>query len=228
MARRASMIGVAARGVVAIASSFGIIAILPLTSGEGAVAGDNPAGLYAGASVGQSSFETDFISYAGGPSSFRGQPLGWKVFVGARPLSFLGAELEYANFGQSHFGPSGEITSSSGEARGVAAFAVGYLPIPIPRLDVFAKVGAARFRSEYHYSGDFPDTCVYDPTLNECVTVGQATVSGASNATGLAYGIGAQYHFGRFAVRGEYERISTSESATAPSLLSVGLTYSFF
>lgn len=182
---------------------------------------------YVGASVGQSSFETDFLSDSGGAVSFRGQPLGWKFLLGARPFSFFGAEIEYVDFGEAHFGESGEITSSSGHARGGAAFAVGYLPVPIPNLDVFGKLGVARYRAAYEYSGNFPNTCLYNPTLNECVTIGRATISGASDATGLAYGIGAQYRFGAFAVRAEFEKVSTTQSATAPSLLSVGLTYSF-
>jgi hypothetical protein len=182
---------------------------------------------YVGASVGQSSFQTSFFNDAGGTVSFRGQPLGWKLFLGARPFSFLGAEIEYLDFGEAHFGESGEITSSAAEARGGAAFAVGYLPVPVPNLDVFGKLGVARYRAAYQYSGDFPNTCIYSPTLDECETVGRTAVSGASDATGLAYGIGAQYRFGAFAVRAELEKINTTESATAPSLLSVGLTYRF-
>jgi hypothetical protein len=182
---------------------------------------------YVGASVGQSSFETDFFSYAGGPAGFHGESLGWKVLLGARPLSFLGAEIEYIDFGETHSGAIGEITSASGEARGGAAFAVGYLPMPTPNIDVFGKLGAARYRVAYRYSGNFPNTCIVNPATGQCTVVGQATVSGASDATGLAYGIGAQYHFGSFAVRAEMEKFSTTESSTAPSLLSVGLTYRF-
>lgn len=194
--------------------------------GQAAAAGASDP-YYVGASLGQSSFETTFYNYEGGNATFRGQPLGWKLLLGARPWSYFGAEIEYLDFGEDHFGESGEISRSAGEARGAAAFAVGYLPTPTPNLDLFGKLGVARYRAAYQYSGYFPNSCIYNPTLDECLTVGHTTVSGATDATGLAYGIGAQYHFGAFAIRAEFERISTTESVTAPSLLSVGLTFRF-
>jgi hypothetical protein len=197
-----------------------------------AAAADLTDAYYVGASIGQSSFQSGaFDPYLGSPEAFAGsflaQPLGWKILAGTRPFSFLGAEVEYVDFGDAHHAESGQITGSEGEARGGAAFAVGYLPVPMPNLDVFGKVGVARYRAEYHFSGDFLNSCVFNPALDQCVTIGRTTVSGASDITGLAYGIGAQYHFGVFAVRAEFERISTTESATAPSLLSVGITYRF-
>ena len=218
MITRRMIVAVAALGAAG-AAHFGL-------DGQAAAAGVSDP-YYVGASVGQSSFQTSFTSDAGGSSSFLGEPLGWKLLAGARPLSFLGAEIEYIDFGEAHFGESGEITRSAGEARGGAAFAVGYLPSPVRNLDVFVKLGLARYRAAYQYSGNFSNGCVYNPRLDECVTVGHATASGATDASGLAYGIGAQYRFGAFAVRAEFEKISTSESATAPSLLSVGFTFGF-
>jgi len=212
---------------IIIAAALGAAAAVYFMLPEKAAAAEVSDPYYVGASVGQSSFQTSVFEPDGGSFSFLGQPLGWKILVGARPFSFLGAEIEYMDFGDAHSGESGQVTRSAGEARGATAFAVGYLPVPVPDLDVFGKLGVARYRATYHFSGDFPNVCIFNPSLNECVTVGRTTVSGAADATGLAYGIGAQYHFGAFAVRAEFEKISTTESATAPSLLSVGLTYRF-
>lgn len=208
---------------IMIAAAAGAAGALHVVHPGKAVAAEVTDPYYVGVSVGQSSFQTT----DSGVGSFLAQPLSWKILVGTRPFSLLGAEIEYVDFGEAHSGESGQVTGSAGDARGGAAFAVGYLPVPIPNLDVFGKLGVARYRAAYQYSGDFPNTCIVKPSIDECVPVGRTTVSGAINAAGLAYGIGAQYHFGAFAVRAEFERIGTAESATAPSLLSVGLTYRF-
>lgn len=194
---------------------------------ESAVAGSDSANFYFGAGLGQSSFQTQFFSYAGFTQTLYAKPIGWKAVVGARPISFLGGELEYLDSGHGHPGPSGQLLSTETHAYGGAAFIVGYVPLPDRGLDVFAKLGGARYRSAYKYTGDFPNSCIFNPALNTCVPIGRVTVSSGSNATALAYGVGAQFHWSQFTFRTEYERTSTTMSATAPSLLSFGLIWQF-
>lgn len=201
--------------------------VASLSCDNSAVASNHSAPFYFGAGLGQSSYQTGFSTYTGNFQTPSAKPLGWKVLVGTRPISFLGAELEYLDAGHGHFGPSGQILSTDTHARGGAAFILGYVPLPDPRLDVFAKLGGARYRSAYKYTGDFPNVCVFNPALNTCVPVGRVSVSSDSNVTALAYGIGTQLHLSDFLVRVEYERTSTATSATAPSLLSFGLIWQF-
>jgi len=193
------------------------------TSGEEV---DTPNPYYVGLSVGQSSFQTALGGYDTGVF-YRAQPLAGKAFIGVRPLSFLGAELEYVDFGETQFSPSGGVTHATGAARGGAAFVVGYLPLPSSKFDIFGKLGAARYQASWHYSGYIANPPVQDPLTGEYVNGGQAPLSGSETASGLAYGVGAQYRFGAFAVRTELEKVSTTQSFTAPSLLSLGLIYRF-
>ena len=69
----------------------------------------------------------------------------WKAFMGFKfPLLPVGIEAEYADFG-SNTHNSGFIQGHA-DAKAFSAFAVGWLPIPFPNLDLFGKVGAARWQ----------------------------------------------------------------------------------
>lgn len=75
--------------------------------------------------------------------------------AGLRPISLVGAEVEYFDFGHpSEFAgtiPSGLVgvpsfpVSADVKVKGSAAFAVLYLPVPV--VDVFVKLGAARIQT---------------------------------------------------------------------------------
>ena len=66
---------------------------------------DNPAGFYLGAGVGYSTIRSDDSAY-GLPGYFNDHQTAWKVITGVRPISVVGAEFEYIDFGQpsNHFG----------------------------------------------------------------------------------------------------------------------------
>jgi opacity protein-like surface antigen len=166
------------------------------------VAFADPLDIYAGASVGQSTVKAD-------PLAFNQHDTGWKVLVGIRPLALLGAEIAYTDFGHSNYSqgvPGGlneSVHASSTEALGIV-----YLPLPVPRLDVYGKAGVARL----NYRASSSSGCLACVFFNADYT-----------ATRVAYGAGAQLKFDRLAVRVEYERISASNGD--PSLLSVGLTW---
>jgi OmpA-like transmembrane domain len=128
-------------------------------------------GLYIGGAAGQSQLRGEIKSFNCGPFvgspgasclggisaatpsvSFGHNTTGWEAFAGIRPVSFLGAEVEYIDFGSSG-GTSVAIDSTAntlamaGSATthptATALFAVGYLPVPVPHLDIFAKAGVA-------------------------------------------------------------------------------------
>jgi opacity protein-like surface antigen len=188
---------------------------------------ENPLGFYIGAGVGESNVRSD-----NGPQNF-GFPgyydehhAAWKVMAGVRPIALVGAEVEYIDFGNpgngygyynyNYYGQNDHPTAT-------AAFAVGYLPIPTPFLDVYGKVGVARLQSD----------------ITGFVNSGGCTANGvcANNAaatpyrqnqwnTDFAYGAGVQAKFfPGLAVRAEYERIS--QTGGDPDAVTVGVTWAF-
>jgi opacity protein-like surface antigen len=124
----------------------------------------------------------------------------WKALAGVRPLSFLGVEADYLDLGSgsgSLFQPgSGGPSSTHSDAKAFAAFAVGFLPVPVPFLDLYAKAGLSRWK----LAGD-------------TTTPGFAGLFAFSrNGTAFAWGAGAQVHFGAIGARLEYENFNISNT----------------
>ena len=183
-------------------------------------------GLYAGGSVGQSRVETtgETISTPNNvyddTGRFKENHSAFKATIGIRPISLVGAEVAYTYFGH----PSGRFNPDRADdlMRGVSAFGVLYLPVPI--VDVFLKAGVSRIRSELNGTGSEAPNCSSNESCPEYVSstpfhLNQTTTSGAG-------GVGAQYKFGPLAVRAEYERFNAAGGH--PSLLSAGITWTFF
>jgi opacity protein-like surface antigen len=144
----------------------------------------DPFDWYVGAGVGYSTLQSSSAPFI--PESIEQHPTGWKVFAGWRPIGILGAEVEYADLG-SKSGTSGS-TSQHATGDAVAAYAVGYLPLPLPILDIYGKVGVGNVHASL--------------SLNGVSTSGSSTV--------LAYAAGIQLKFGAPALRLEYEGFNTS------------------
>jgi hypothetical protein len=122
----------------------------------------------------------------------------WKVWAGLRPISMLAVEANYIDLGsESVAAPGGGTTHLSYKA--FAAYAVGYAPIPIPWVDVFGKVGLARWTSSGSSSLGAP------PGL----------FSASDNGTQFAWGIGGQVHVGNVGARLEYENFSIRNTGGA-------------
>jgi opacity protein-like surface antigen len=190
----------------------------------------NPLGLYVGAGVGRATInQTEFDEFSDSFHHDDGEPLGWNAVIGVRPIPFLGAEAEYIDFGHSRLDLGrpyfvGATTQQffGGEAHDQAAavFAVGYLPVPIPWLEPFAKLGWGQIWEHGHYNS---------VTVTGSTT-SQATASESSHPNGAAYGGGVQFHFSQLAIRAQYERISGSRSFgewNNPALVSIGLNWTF-
>ncbi len=189
----------------------------------------NLLGGYIGASVGASHIDQGFLDqglFEEGIDDFRSfedSRFGWKVLMGLRPLAWFGAEGEYIDFGDTNLGaspiagPSGaEFYGAHASATAGAGFAVGYLPLS-SALDFFGKIGFARLQTRFSYAGDYPTGCG-----GSCVTLHQVLVSQDSTDTEFAYGAGAQFHFGAFAARLEYERVN---GPLQPGLVSIGIIW---
>ena len=155
-----------------------------------AMAADN--GIYIGGSIGQANVEVEDDL-----ADFDGDDTGFKVIAGIRPLDFLGFELNYVDLGAPEEGGV-EV-----DATGIDAFAVGFLPLPL--VDLFAKVGVVSWDSSVSVDG----VEVVDDSGED-----------------LAYGVGAQARFGSIAVRAEYEIFDIDDTDDV-NMLSLGLTWTF-
>jgi opacity protein-like surface antigen len=195
------------------------VAMASLSCAPSAFADDDviaPLGLYVGASFGRANVRVDSKT-TGSLFDFDEHHAGWKGLLGVRPLSALGAEVEYIDFGHPDHTIDGVRTDA--RARGVGAFAVGYLPIPI--IDVFGKAGVARLQTIAHGTAT-----TLQPTGEVCNNSSASCLFDTDHTdTRFAYGAGVQVKLARLGVRAEYERITAN--GADPSLLSVGLTYTF-
>jgi len=190
------------------AATLVVFVMTVLTTGN-AFAGDL-LGLYVGGSAGQSQVEADVPSIG----DFKQNHSAFKLIAGIRPISLIGAELSYIDFGH----PSGRINavSSNVSEKGADAFGVLYLPVPV--VDVFVKAGLARLQSTSTSFKTGVGSCTV--TYPNC-----ALFRLDRTDTGFAAGAGAQVKFGPWAVRAEYERFNAAGGN--PSLVSLGLTWTF-
>ncbi len=148
-------------------------------------------GLYVGGSIGRSSEHYDASTF-----DAQGTNTGYKLDAGWRATSLLAVELSYASFGRASAGTNYADTDATG------VFAVGFLPIPA--LDLYGKVGVARWRTDASSPG----------------------YSFARTGEDLAYGAGVGLHWGTLGARVEYERYTVSH-ASDMDLASVGLIWTF-
>ena len=193
----------------------------------------NPLGFYVGGAVGRSDVRANEVAGFGAPQGTSGSPLGfeerrtgWKLVVGMRPISVLGAELSYVDFGHpaalgNFYGnPTGLRTQIDAHPKAFALSGLAYLPLPLPLVDLYAKAGIARLQNEVKAEvvclanlGGCPPTRPFAPfALNE-------------TSARFAYGAGMQVRLLSFSLRLEYERISASGGD--PDLLSIGLAWAF-
>jgi opacity protein-like surface antigen len=144
------------------------------------------------------------------------------VLVGLRPLPFVGAELEYIDFGNAG-GNDGYYHNYydygvSAHPKATVLYGLGYLPLPLPFLDVYGKLGVARLQTDNSYFYSVP--CA-SSTSGVCAVESRFD----QQNTKFAYGAGVQAKWQDFAVRGEYERISSSYGD--PNTVMVSLTWTF-
>ena len=125
----------------------------------------------------------------------------WKAFAGFRPIKQFAVEADYLDLGNQS--ASFLDGNTNLQYKAFAAYAVGFLPLPVPFLDVFAKGGLARWSS----SGG---TTVFPSSFTSL----------SANGTEFAWGIGTQAHFGSLGARLEYEtfHIQNTNGANAISL----------
>ena len=140
----------------------------------------------------------------------------WKAFAGVRPLNWLAVEADYIDLGSGNSGTTIDDTFSSythADSSAWAAYAVGFLPVPLPVVDFYGKVGVARWKLNTSYIQDY----YYPPST----LVSPKSYSG----TDLAWGIGVQAHVKMFGVRLEYEGFEVKNNTANVVSLSVFLNF---
>jgi Outer membrane protein beta-barrel domain len=193
----------------------------------------NPLGFYVGGAVGRSDVRANEVAGFGAPQGTSGSPLGfeerrtgWKLVVGMRPISVLGAELAYVDFGHPAAlhnccgNTTGLRTQIDAHPKAFALSGLAYLPLPLPLVDLYAKAGIARLKNEVNAE----EVCFFN--LGGCPPT-PAFGRFALNETSarFAYGAGMQVRVSPFLLRLEYERISASGGD--PDLMSIGLAWAF-
>lgn len=201
-----------------VLSSRRILTLTALTLGSLAAAGvaqaTDPLGLYVGAAYGQAHIRNQ-IGVLGSPE-FDATHSAYQGMLGIRPLSFLGAEITYMDFGrQSQRLP---YATADEAQKGEAVYALLYLPVPV--IDVYVKAGISRITTDGTVNYDLVGVGTCTIGSPNC---GTFTVTTHSTNTSFAYGAGLQWRLGNWAVRGEYERFSAA--GANPTLVSIGMIY---
>ncbi len=125
----------------------------------------------------------------------------WQAFVGFRPNRLFAIEADYMDLGSQAKTFETILSCSSGgicattwrsDAKAFAGYAVGFLPIPLPALDVYGKAGLASFKS--------------DGTITSYAAAGVPSNSSkySNNGTVFTWGAGVQAHVGIIGGRLEY------------------------
>jgi hypothetical protein len=187
---------------------------------------DNLLGLYVGAGVGTSNVgDRDYFPYPEGYyGGFHDHDAAWKVLAGVRPIPFLGAEAEWIDFGSAggndgYYNGFYNFNASSHPKAGVL-FAVGYLPLPLPFIDIYGKAGIARLQTDISFQS-CPGLAT-GPSGPTCTPVSYRTDQWNDK---VAYGAGLQAKFQDFAFRAEYERISSGFGDPAAFMVSATWTF---
>jgi opacity protein-like surface antigen len=164
---------------------------------------------YFGAGVARSNVDQFELGGANFPSI---NSTSWDVFAGVRPISPFAVEADYIDLGSQKqtivpiflgcgMGGSPCYSYSQSDAKALAGYAVGFLPIPVPYLDVYGKAGLAR----YKLNGSFC-VCGGAPAQN-------FFTAASDNSTVFAWGAGVQAHIGIIGGRLEYEGFNKASTS---------------
>lgn len=182
---------------------IGMIAALLITGP--AIAQDQ--GFYAGLSIGQSEAKNTCDGVAGTGISCDGKDTAWKIFGGYQFSRHFAAELGYTDLGEVNLS-AGPFTETL-ELNAIELVAVGMLPVA-DRFSLFGKLGV--------YRGEVEDNTNFGFSAKE-------------TNTGLTFGFGARYDFGKLGVFGQWQRYADVGGGDIGEddvdVLSIGLLFKF-
>jgi opacity protein-like surface antigen len=155
-------------------------------------------GFYGGVSGMQSRFDSDDFEV----EDVDEEDTGWKIVAGYRASPNLAFEGAFTQFGEAEAPAVALGGPFEAKAQAFSVYGIGLMPVG--PLELFAKVGVARIEAEGNVGAVFFD----DEEIE------------------LAYGAGAQFNFGRIALRAEYEKFDTDVIGDL-DVISAGITFSF-
>jgi len=127
----------------------------------------------------------------------------WKVLAGFRPISLFALEADYLDLGSQTGGFISRNGAGRADAKAFAAYGVGFLPNPVPFLDLYGKVGLARWQLNGSGGVSPPQGTAID------------LVSFSDRGNEFAWGVGAQVHVGNIGARLEYESFNIPNTSGA-------------
>jgi len=169
-----------------------------------AAAADN--GFYLGAGITDSTYNLE--DFGTGKDSFDDN--SFKVIAGFRPLDWIAVEANYYDL-------SGTTEENSFKSKTLSVS--GLLIAEIAIVDLYARVGMAKWDAEWRY-----------PAIVPSQSGGPSMPSTSDSGWEPTYGIGVGLHFGSFGVRAEYERLDAKmfdSFDTHINTLSLCATYTF-
>ena len=183
-----------------ILCSYLVLAVIAVAIPFKANADDT--GFFIGGGVGQA-FIRDSFSDLGNEEdfNFNEKDLGYRLFLGYRPLKILAVEAGWRNFGTPD---KGVLNIGAIEYKNTAfdAFVVGIVPIWI--LEIHGKVGVGLWDSKTKFMG----------------------IERNDNGSDFMWGAGLAVQIASIGVRVEWEQLETDHPETL-GMASVGLTYTF-
>jgi opacity protein-like surface antigen len=201
-----------------LATSIVLFSLLISTNAHAA----NPLGLYVGAGGGRAHLGYDcYLDGVHKSTCLDATHFGWTAFAGLQPLPFLGAELQYLDFG--HAQQYRDSDSTTERARALALFGTGTVSVPF--VDLYAKAGLGVLQTKTAILSSNPHQCM--GVTGDC---GYHGTEFDKEALRFAWGLGLQVKLASLAIRGEYVRFSVPSSSYPngePDLLSVALLWKF-
>ena len=159
-------------------------------------------GFYLGGGVTQAKLDNIGRDFGTGAlDDFKIDNTAWKIIAGFRPIDMFAVEADYMDLGDEGRTVGG--VRFNADAKAFAAYAIGFLPIPV--VDLYAKAGLARWDTSVSGSGLF--------NLDD-------------SGTEFAYGAGVQLNLGSFGARLEYETFDVPHT-DGVELLTLGGTWTF-
>jgi len=192
-----------------------LLALATLSLGAAAAQADDanplqtPGLFYAGG--GLSKDKVDGIANAGVPFDDLDKT-SWKLLAGVRPVRVFAVEADYLDLGNRTDTFINGVTTHA-DAKAWAGYGVGFLPLPVPWLDVFGKAGVARWRLDASQSaGQFPPSSFF---------------AISDRGTEFAWGLGAQALLRNIGARLEWERFEIPNTNNGARVFSLDLILSF-
>ena len=170
-----------------------------------------PAGWYVEGNIGESKATSK--SYPG-VSSKKNTGKGWNVNIGYKFMPYLGLEAGFARYAPTRLNsPQQTVARDSHTAYDIAGKAI--LPIACSGLELFAKLGVAKIRSQIGVI-DAYGASIYGLTFN----------TSSQSSVGLYAGGGAEYSFSPNIAANVQWNIAKGNSKTGNlQLLTAGLSY---